>query len=615
MNSLEEDFPNFEQSAIIDSVLNKKNRITIVRACPGSGKTRLFDEILRKIETNWPARGSGIAALSFTNVAQEEITKSLGQTLSYPHFVGTLDSFMFRYVVRPFGHLAGLNKKGPRLIPSPIDEIIENPKTRVGPKPGDEESIFRIRFVDGSEDSPNLVIKDRFSGSYSKIENKYSRKILNKKQEEWSHNGRITHSDCQYLSSEILNDRVYGGAVSSIIVRRFPVILIDEFQDTGWFLGRALAELLCNPSVSGLIVGDPDQAIFEFSGARPTLFDDVENLYGAKTYPLTRTQRCSKRIASVVSALSDSRAPTVARDDAEEGRVIMIVHGLERVKFDDSIAEEIHKVLKENESLAIIARRGSTVKKLIGFENTDGFAGSCRYGEQVYQAVQQLFEGKSANASRIVSKVMGDFVLGEETPSVEYLRKNNIDIRKWRASIHTVIKAAITGSDGETWNEWLLRIKENVGIAAKEIGWIEDRKRLSSKFHVSQKKGNAKRNLIKNYCSNPGYGDRTKITTIHQVKGEGFDCVVLFVPKPHASNSPCPSKEWWSEPPCEERRVAFVAISRAKKTFILCIHKESYTELARNVPEFVGLFELINLANTGPAKKKNPNQSNLLHFL
>lgn len=615
MNPLRDDFPNPEQRAAIDSVLYKKNRITVVRACPGSGKTRLFGEILKKMATHWSARGSGIAALSFTNVAQEEITKSLGEKLSYPHFVGTLDSFMFRYVVRPFGHLAGLSKNGPRLIPSPIDEIIENPKARIGPKPEDEGSIFRIRFVDGSDNSPNIVIKDKFAGSYSKVENKYSRNILNKKQEEWSRNGRITHSDCQYLSSKILNDRVYGSSVSSIIVRRFPVILIDEFQDTGWFLGRALTELLRSPSVLGLVVGDPDQAIFEFSGARPTLFDDVEKLYGAKTYPLTRTQRCPKRISSVVSALSDSRAPTVARDDAEEGRVIMIVHGLERVKFDSSIAEEIHKVLKEDESLAIIARKGSTVKKLVGFENTEGFAGSCRYGELVYQAVQQLFEGKSANASKIVSRVIGDFVLGEETPCVEDLRKNNIDIRKWRASIHTIIKAAIFGSDGETWNEWLLRLKEDVGIAAKEIGWIEDRKKLSSKFRVSKKKGNVKRNLVKKKNNNVVYDDRTKITTIHQVKGEGFDCVVLFVPKPHAKNSPCPSKEWWNESPCEERRVAFVATSRAKKTFILCIHKESYAELAKRVPEFVGLFELINLAKTGSDKKQNLDQSKLSKFL
>ena len=314
-----DDFPNPEQSAIIRSVLRQENRVTIVRACPGSGKTRLFADILNEIVSTWPAKRAGVAALSFTNVAQEEITKNLGEPLSYPHFVGTLDSFMLRYVVKPFGHLAGLSRKGPRLIPSPLDEIIENPKVRIGQNPEDRRSIFRMRFVDGSENDPNMVIRNEVSHKYNEIDSIYIGGVLKKKNEEWKRNGRITHSDCQYLSSKILKNTAYSNSISKLIVRRFPVILIDEFQDTGWFFGKALMELLRCSRVSGLVVGDPDQAIFEFNGAKPTLFDDVEELPGTKTYPLTRTQRCPKRVAAVVSELSDSGASTLARDDAEDG--------------------------------------------------------------------------------------------------------------------------------------------------------------------------------------------------------------------------------------------------------------------------------------------------------
>lgn len=182
MSSSIDDFPNPEQEAIIRSVLCGENRITIVRACPGSGKTKLFAEILNNIISTWTENIGGVAALSFTNVAQEEITKKLGEQLQYPHFVGTLDSFMLRYVVRPFGHLVGLNKEGPRLIPSPLDEIIENPKVRYGEKPENTGSIFRMRFVDGSENSPNMVIKDDVSNKYINIEDRYVRTVLMKKE-------------------------------------------------------------------------------------------------------------------------------------------------------------------------------------------------------------------------------------------------------------------------------------------------------------------------------------------------------------------------------------------------------------------------------------------------
>ena len=91
-----------EQRAAIKS----DARLTIVRACPGSGKTRAFSaRFAWDVATSKSAR-HGVAAMSFTNVAQEEVRRRVREMQvpdGHPHFVGTIDSFLLRYVVRRFG--------------------------------------------------------------------------------------------------------------------------------------------------------------------------------------------------------------------------------------------------------------------------------------------------------------------------------------------------------------------------------------------------------------------------------------------------------------------------------------------------------------------------------
>jgi DNA helicase-2/ATP-dependent DNA helicase PcrA len=76
MSPFNDDFPNSEQKDVLDSAA----RITVVRACPGSGKTRVFVESMRRHLNSWQKKGAGIAAVSFTNVAQEQIARSLDNT-------------------------------------------------------------------------------------------------------------------------------------------------------------------------------------------------------------------------------------------------------------------------------------------------------------------------------------------------------------------------------------------------------------------------------------------------------------------------------------------------------------------------------------------------------
>jgi hypothetical protein len=72
------------------------------------------------------------------------------------------------------------------------------------------------------------------------------------------------------------------------------------------------------------------------------------------------------------------------------------------------------------------------------------------------------------------------------------------------------------------------------------------------------------------------------------VKGEEFDHVIVYVPRP-TGNQICPSIAWWDN--AEERRVAFVAASRAKKGVTLILHQQTHSALIANRPSFLENFQ------------------------
>lgn len=96
----------------------------VLHACPGSGKTTIVARKLANYLQCWNRPHQGIAVLSFTNVASDEIrhqaTEMLpeGYCVDDPHFIGTLDSFIDNFIFLRFGYLLQKKPKRP-VITSP----------------------------------------------------------------------------------------------------------------------------------------------------------------------------------------------------------------------------------------------------------------------------------------------------------------------------------------------------------------------------------------------------------------------------------------------------------------------------------------------------------------
>lgn len=161
---------------------------------------------------------------------------------------------------------------------------------------------------------------------------------------------RIDYGDQVSFACRILSEHE---EVSDAIKARWPVVLLDEYQDTN-VAQRKMLEAVYGPGDALTVVGDPDQAIYGWRGA--TLHNILEfqshfpNRDGSLSYRLTleRSFRCGARILDAANALI-SRIPAhrrgpdkILRPHPERGQGL-VTADLVASDTDESalIAEEI----------------------------------------------------------------------------------------------------------------------------------------------------------------------------------------------------------------------------------------------------------------------------------
>jgi DNA helicase-2/ATP-dependent DNA helicase PcrA len=107
--------------------------------------------------------------------------------------------------------------------------------------------------------------------------------------------GMIDFDDMILIGLRLIESRRW---VRRALRARFPVIVVDEYQDLGVSLHR-IVESLCFGGGSRLFaVGDPDQSIYGFTGARPELLRELAN---------------SPRVESVRLPFNYRSGPTIVR--------------------------------------------------------------------------------------------------------------------------------------------------------------------------------------------------------------------------------------------------------------------------------------------------------------
>lgn len=281
-----------------------------VQACPGSGKTTMIAAKLILLSQKWTETHKGICVLSHTNVAKNEIIRKLTESnnpsatrlLSYPHFIGTIHEFINRHLGLPYLRSQNIDVKlidteqCVKLIYSRLSfgtkSYIDNVNRN---NHGDVLYKFDLS-LNGNQFHINVPTFPNGSDS-----NSY--KDLRKVRWDLILNGCLFFKDLFTFAEQLL---LSDSSVAAHLQARFPLVLIDEMQDTLQFQDDLLLQIFPLNSESSSLqrFGDPDQAIF--SGSNDDASNESFNALSRDEmcFVIDNSHRFDDSICSLISGLS-----------------------------------------------------------------------------------------------------------------------------------------------------------------------------------------------------------------------------------------------------------------------------------------------------------------------
>ena len=593
-----------------EAVLHLDGPLLIV-AGAGSGKTKVLTSRIANIIKEKKAFPNQILAVTFTNKAAKEmqnrVSNILGSAATGLSWLGTFHSICAK-LLRKHASAANLNSNFTIIDTDDQIRLIKN--------------ICKAENVDIKQLSPRfiLAIIDRWKnkGYYP------SEVIINKKdiyektilplykvyQQKLTDLNSCDFGDLILHTVKILEN--YSD-IREIYSNNFKYILVDEYQDTNFIQSRWL-NLLSEKNKNICCVGDDDQSIYSWRGAEIKNFLEFDQVYeNTKVIRLEQNYRSSQNILSVASNLianNQNRVGKTLTTTMEEGDLVQLncfKNGKdEAIGVSDEIEKKIKKKFSYN-NVAILVRAifqtrefeerflkiGMPYRILGGtkFYERAEIKDCVAYLRLIHQEKDDLaFERIVNNPKRAIGdstlKNIHEFAkennLNLERASVKMLEQNLIkpkakiglgffinSLNKWRNDLeikksnHVKLLQIVLDESGysamlknkkDLDNENRLENIKELLSAMKEFDNLE-----SFLEHVS----------LATSVDQEWDGEKVNMMTMHAAKGLEFD--VVFLPGweeglfPHQKSI----EEKGQKGLEEERRLAYVGITRAKQKAII----------------------------------------------
>lgn len=560
---------------------------TFLRACPGSGKTEVIGVKAAFSISQWKEKNGGVAVTTFTNSAAEQlnarIRKYADLTIGlYPHFIGTFDSFLHNFILQPHCHsyIGYQGKDGDKSIRI-IDKdskagFISNYKAYVNYE-GNNRSLLATEYNwDGVEEfeaiTPNATLL--FSQELSTDD----KKSLIKCKMDFFRAGFATYSDAETLSQLILKE--YPWLVEKL-AKRFPILFVDECQDLSIPQLRILYAL-GRKGMKIHLVGDVNQSIYKFRKVDPSNLEKFVNLpkYPFKEMRLSNNFRSVPGIVSLSDKIMNIPVPNLSRVNGTIASPCILW------QYDDSTFAELpqrfEQLLRENnlsiENSAILSRGRSTIQPL---RNQD----KIEYSKLAFFAYAIECWNKENRCTTDLKNAL--FFLGRSLCLLGYSGKGDPRNQfcpdfythiEWRLVLKELLEKTkelypfeINGTD-ITWSQWSGKLKALLSGVWDGLRGVEEFSNIKTSLRApSGKASSFVKELIE---KGTGSYNNIRTTTIHSVKGESLDAVLLVSHKNKTSKGGHYS-HWFREGAFDEEhiRFAYVACSRPKQLLVLATPK------------------------------------------
>ena len=607
---INKDYLNNLNEAQKEAVLCLEGPLLIV-AGAGSGKTKVLTSRIANIIKEKKAFPNQILAVTFTNRAAKEmqnrVSSILGSTAVGLSWLGTFHSICAK-LLRKHASAANLNSNFTIVDTDDQIRLIKNICKAENIDIKQLSPRFILAIIDRWKNKgfyPNEVIinkKDLYEKTILPLYKIYQQKLTD-----------LNSCDFGDLILHTVKILEFNSDIREIYSKNFKYILVDEYQDTNFIQSKWL-NLLSEKNKNICCVGDDDQSIYSWRGAEIKNFLEFDQVYeNTKVIRLEQNYRSSQNILSVASNLISNNQNRVGKTlitTMEEGDLVQLncfKNGKdEAIGISDEIEKKIKKKFSYN-NIAILVRAifqtrefeerflkiGMPYRILGGtkFYERAEIKDCVAYLRLIHQEKDDLaFERIVNNPKRSI----GDSTLKNIH---EFAKENNLNLE--RASIKMLeqnlikpkakIGLSLFINSLMKWRDDLIVKKSNhiklLQIVLDESGYsamLKNKKDLDNENRLE----NIKELLsaMKEFDNLESFlehvslatsvdqewdGEKINMMTMHAAKGLEFD--VVFLPGweeglfPHQKSI----EEKGQNGLEEERRLAYVGITRAKKKAII----------------------------------------------
>ena len=304
------EFIKFLNSAQKEAVTHIDGPLLIV-AGAGSGKTKVLTSRIANLIKEKKAFPNQILAVTFTNKAAKEMQSRVSSLLKTEAtglpWLGTFHSICAKLLRR---HAPAVNLKSNFTILDADDQsrLIKN--------------ICKSENIDTKQLSPKFILSiiDKW-----KNQGLYPNEVILKNNDTYERNvlslykiyqqKLVDLNSCDFGDLILHNVKIFekNNDIKEIYSKNFKYILVDEYQDTNLIQSRWL-NILAEKNRNICCVGDDDQSIYSWRGAEIKNFLEFDKIYKeTKIIRLEENYRSTENILSVASALISNNKNRVGK--------------------------------------------------------------------------------------------------------------------------------------------------------------------------------------------------------------------------------------------------------------------------------------------------------------
>ena len=587
----------------------------LVLAGAGSGKTRVLTSRIAYLVAEKRVPPEGILAITFTNKAANEMKERIGKIVdARKMWVCTIHSMCVR-ILRRYAVEAGLQDNFSIYSETERNNIVK--KSFQECDYDDEKLLKRVKNAIAEAKMLGLSPEEYAETRKDEREIDTVKKVYARYQKHLKENNALDFDD---LLSETLRLLQTNGEVREELAGGFRYILVDEFQDTNT-VQFAIIKYLASVHGNLFAVGDDDQSIYGWRGANIENILHFERSYpDAKIFKLERNYRSTKNILTLANATllgnrhrrkktlwtenGEGEKPKVHEAEEESNEARFVAH---------TMAGLMTRGYKYSD-FAVLMRINALTRSFEQEFSSDGISYKVFGGFKFYERkeikdmlaylrlVSNPFDSEAATRIINVPKrgIGATTVLKLENYAFEsglsvYDALLDLDLLDFNAGtkqklndFFTLVKGWITDSIHLPVNELVKKIVADTGMLDAYAG--NDDESVNKRENI-----NEFINSVEDFCRlNPNatladylnmvtlssdtddMDDSNYVTlaTVHAVKGLEFK--VVFLVGMEEGIMPTSRAEESEESMEEERRLMYVAVTRAKERLYITRSKSRY---------------------------------------